>query len=88
MTFMIIETYRTGKAAEIYKRFNEKGRMLPVGVRYVNSWITEDLATCYQVMEADSINKIQEWIGHWNDLVHFEIKTVITSSEAINKAKE
>lgn len=30
----------------VYKRFHEKGRMMPEGVNYVNSWVAEDGNTC------------------------------------------
>jgi hypothetical protein len=82
---MIIEKFRAGKILELYKRFDEKGRMLPEGVNYVNSWINGEVDTCYQVMESDSIEKLDEWISHWKDLAEFEVIPVISSAEA--KAK-
>ena len=60
MLFMIIETFRPNKVKELYKRFEEKGRQLPDGVYYINSWIDEDIKTCYQVMESDTEEKIHE----------------------------
>jgi hypothetical protein len=59
--------------------------MLPDGVIYVNSWIDEQVATCYQVMESDAKEKIAEWVQRWNDLADFEVIPVITSAQA--KAK-
>jgi len=85
MLYMIIETFRTNKVNQLYKRFEEKGRQLPAGVHYINSWITEDVTTCYQVMESDTEEKIHQWILHWNDLADFKIIKVITSSEAKEK---
>jgi hypothetical protein len=85
MQYMIIERFRPGMGKALYKRFEEKGRMLPDKVKYINSWISEDVSICYQLMEADSTDGINEWIGHWNDLVDFEIIPVISSAEA--KAK-
>jgi hypothetical protein len=82
---MIIERFYPGKVKEIYKRFADKGRMMPEGVNYVNSWINEDLSICYQVMESDTEEKIKEWISHWDDLAGFEIIPVITSVEAKQK---
>lgn len=38
MLFMVIEKYKDKEA--VYKRFHEKGRMMPEGVSYVNSWVT------------------------------------------------
>lgn len=85
MLYMIIEKFHPGKVKTIYDRFSEKGRMLPEGVIYVNSWINTEVTICYQVMESDSEEKIQEWIAHWNDIVDFEVIPVITSAQA--KAK-
>jgi hypothetical protein len=85
MLFMIIERFREGKIKEIYKRFDEKGRLMPEGVHYVNSWIDEQVKVCYQVMESDSEEKIQEWINHWKDLTDFEVVRVITSAQAKEK---
>ena len=59
--------------------------MLPEGVSYINSWINEQISICYQVMESDSREKIDEWISYWNDLTDFEVIPVINSFEA--KAK-
>ena len=85
MVYMIIERFYPNKVKELYKRFEEKGRMMPDGVNYINSWIDEEVSTCYQVMESPSAEKIQEWINHWNDLADFEIIPVITSAEAKEK---
>ena len=48
---MIIERFHPGKITSVYERFDEKGRMMPEGVNYINSWVTEDLSSCYQIME-------------------------------------
>ena len=82
MNYMIIERFHPGKVKELYQRFDEKGRMLPKGVLYVDSWINEDMTICYQVMESDSIDKLHEWISNWNDIVDFKIIPVIRSAEA------
>ena len=37
----------------MHSRFAARGRLAPDGLRYVNSWVTQDRAVCYQVMEAD-----------------------------------
>lgn len=82
---MIIERFHAGQVQSLYKRFEEKGRMMPEGLNYINSWINEEVTICYQVMEADSIEKIHEWINYWNDLADFEIIPVITSAQAKKK---
>ena len=88
MLYMIIEKFYPDKVKEVYKRFEEKGRLMPEGLSYINSWIDADLSTCYQVMETSDEQKIQEWISHWDDLANFEVIPVLTSTQAKTKAFE
>ncbi|HMQ46503.1 MAG TPA: DUF3303 family protein [Saprospiraceae bacterium] len=81
-TYLIIEHFRKDCIKKLYQRFDEKGRMLPEGLRYVNSWIDESVTVCYQVMESESRELLQAWIRHWEDLADFEIIPVIDSAEA------
>jgi hypothetical protein len=85
MVYMIIEHFHQHKLKELYQRFEAKGRMLPEGVNFVNSWIDKDVSTCYQVMESESKEKLLEWIRYWQDLADFEIIPVISSAEAKEK---
>jgi len=85
MQYMIIERFHEGRVVELYQRFAEKGRMLPAGVRYINSWIDETVSICYQLMEAHSIDKIIEWTQQWEDLADFHIVPVISSAAASEK---
>lgn len=85
MLYMILERFLPGKVKELYLRFEEKGRMLPEGVNYINSWTDTNISICYQLMESDAVEKIHAWIKQWNDLADFEIIPVLTSAEA--KAK-
>lgn len=80
--YMILERFRNGDALPVYQRFRERGRMAPSGLNYISSWVTEDLSTCFQVMETTDRALLDEWMGHWSDLVDFEIHPVITSIEA------
>ena len=82
MVFMVIEHLRPGKAPEIYRRFRDRGRMAPDGVRYVASWVDLEFRRCFQVMEADDQMLLREWTKHWSDLVDFEIVEVRTSEQA------
>jgi hypothetical protein len=72
MLYMIIERYRDGDARPVYARFRERGRMAPLGLDYVTSWVTPDLAVCYQVMQTDERELLDQWIAQWDDLVDFE----------------
>lgn len=82
MLYMILEHYRGGDPLPVYRRFRERGRLAPEGLRYVTSWVTEDLAHCYQVMECEDPALLHQWIARWEDLVEFEIVPVVTSAEA------
>lgn len=88
MLYLIIERFRNGNPKPVYERFGARGRLAPDGVRYVDSWVTSDLTTCYQVMDTNDRTLLDEWIANWSDLVDFEIHEVITSGEARAKALE
>lgn len=81
MHYMIIEKFKPGKIGDVYRRFAERGRLAPGDLRYVSSWITDDLTTCYQVMETDNHESLEQWMTNWSDLVDFDVKPVITSQE-------
>ena len=81
---MVIEHFRDPVA--VYRRFRERGRMAPEGLTYVSSWVTPDLARCYQVMETADRRLLDEWMNNWSDLAEFEIHPVITSREAAERA--
>ena len=81
MLYIVIERFRPGAAPEIYRRFEERGRMMPDGLEYVSSWISQDLNTCWQVMQTDNISLFDQWTRNWNDLMDFEMIPVRTSSE-------
>ena len=83
MLFMVIETFRGQDAKPVYRRFRERGRLMPEGLRYVASWVTQDLKRCYQVMECDEPSLLARWTARWEDLVDFEIVPVVTSAEAV-----
>ena len=82
MQYMIIERFYPEKLRMLYSRFEEKGRMLPEGLLFINSWIDKEVSTCYQVMETESEEKLKQWITLWSDLADFEIIPVISSAEA------
>jgi hypothetical protein len=77
---MVVERLRD--PAAVYARFAEKGRMLPAGVEYVNSWVEPDRTRCFQLMRCDERSQLDAWAAHWSDLVDFEFIPVISSAEA------
>jgi hypothetical protein len=82
MLYLIIESFKERDAVPVYRRFREQGRLAPEGLKYVSSWVTEDLSTCYQVMECDDRALLDQWMSRWSDLVEFEVVPVIPSAEA------
>ena len=82
MLFMVIEHFHNGDARPVYARFRAEGRLAPEGLQYVDSWVTDDLRHCYQVMACDDRRPLDEWIARWADLVDFEVVPVVTSAEA------
>jgi hypothetical protein len=81
MQFMVIEQFRNQDARAVYARFREKGRLMPDGLTFVASWVSADLARCFQVMECDDLTLLQRWVAEWADLTAFEIVPVTPGKE-------
>jgi len=79
--FMVIEQFRNQNAKAVYARFKEKGRLMPEGLTFVASWVSADLARCFQVMECDDLTLLQRWVAEWADLTAFEIVPVTPGKE-------
>ena len=82
MHYMITERFHPGKVKALYQRFAEKGRMLPEGLEYVNSWVSEDLTVCWQLMFTKDRLLLDQWIRQWDDLASFEVAALISSAKA------
>ena len=85
MLYMIIESFKDGDAAPVYRRFRDRGRLAPDGVTYVSSWVTSNMTKCYQVMECAEPQLLERWMAQWSDLVDFEVIPVITSAQAAER---
>jgi len=81
MLFMVIETFRNQDAKAVYRRFRDRGRMMPDGLSFVSSWVAADLGRCFQVMECDDITLLQKWVAEWSDLAAFEIVPVVPGKD-------
>jgi hypothetical protein len=81
MRYLVIEKFVHGPRA-VYDRFAAQGRQLPPGLHYVESWITDDLSRCFQLMETDDPALLDVWIERWSDLAEFEVVGVLRSDEA------
>ena len=84
MQYMVIEQFKDAPA--IYQRLRDRGRLMPEGLHYVDSWISQDLTQCFQLMEAESRELFDEWIANWSDLMDFEVVLTITSDQADRKS--
>jgi len=82
--YMVLEEYRHGPEP-VYERFRARGRMMPEGLDYVDSWVTLDRARCYQLMRTEDAALFDQWIAAWSDLVQFQVIPVMTSAEAAGK---
>jgi hypothetical protein len=85
MLYMVIEHFKGADPVPVYRRFRDHGRLAPDRLTYVSSWVDTTFARCYQLMEADDPQLLDEWIARWNDIVDFEVHPVITSAEAAEK---
>jgi Domain of unknown function (DUF3303) len=81
MLFMVIEQFRGQDAKPVYRRFKEKGRLMPDGLTFLNSWVAADLGRCFQLMECSDITLFQQWVAEWSDLIEFEIVPVVPGKE-------
>ena len=80
---MIVERFKNGDAVPVYRRFRDHGRLAPPGLEYIASWVTPDLTTCFQVMEAPDRSLLDAWMDRWQDLTDFQVVAVMTSAEAL-----
>jgi hypothetical protein len=82
MLYMVIERFENQDAGPVYRRFRDKGRMLPEGLEYLSSWVDVKLERCFQIMETSDPKLMAEWIGNWSDIVEFEVVPVMSSADA------
>ena len=84
MLFMVIEHFKNRDAPSVYRRFRDRGRMAPEGLRYAGSWVETNFDRCFQLMECDAkgpprspvrgawgendVSLLEKWAEHWRDL--------------------
>ena len=84
MQYMIIEHFPNGPGP-VYARFRERGRLAPVGLHYVDSWVSTEGVRCYQLMECDDPALLEIWMRAWQDLIGFEVVPVMSSAAAADR---
>ena len=82
---MIVERFKEQDPVPVYRRFRDRGRLAPEGVKYISSWVDEKLERCFQLMEAEDVAYLDEWMCNWSDIVEFEVYPVVSSQEAVER---
>jgi hypothetical protein len=77
MLYMVIEHFKD--AAAVYRRFAQRGRMLPHGLTCHESWVEAGHSRCFQTMSCDDPALLETWADNWRD---FEFIPVTTSEAA------
>jgi hypothetical protein len=77
MLYMVIEHFKD--AAAVYRRFAQRGRMLPHGLTCHESWVEAGHSRCFQIMSCDDPALLETWADNWRD---FEFIPVTTSEAA------
>jgi hypothetical protein len=81
MLFMVVERFKNRDAGAVYRRLDERGRQMPDGLKYIDSWIEPNFDRCFQLMETGDLTLFQKWVAAWSDLMDFEIVPVVPSKE-------
>lgn len=82
MLFMVIERFKDDDMVPVYQRVRDKGRLLPEGLTYLDSWVEPGFGRCFQLMECDDLRLLQAWVLQWRGAgVTFEIAPVVRSAE-------
>ena len=71
--YIVIETFPESALYTIYERLHTKGRGLPEGLEFVESWLDAAGNRVFQVMRTDDPALFEKWQKHWDDLIDFEI---------------
>ena len=82
MLFMVIERFPNQDMVPVYQRVRERGRMLPEGLTFIDSWVEPNFGRCFQLMECADARVLQEWAIQWRGTgVVFEFCPVVPSAQ-------
>ena len=82
MLFMVIERFRDNDMVPVYKKLRDTGRMIPEGLKYIDSWVEPNFSRCFQLMECDDLRLFQECVLQWRGSgVTIEIVPVVPSGQ-------
>jgi hypothetical protein len=71
--YMVVKRFRDGHSGRVYERLHSEGQLLPDGLHFVASWLSQSDDACFQVMETDEPCLFEVWAARWNDLLDVEI---------------
>jgi hypothetical protein len=77
MLFMGIDTWTSENRNEVVKRMQEKGLMVPEGLKVINIWTDVSGGRNFALFEADSPDQVLAWVYAWSDIIEFEITPVM-----------
>ena len=69
MLYMVIEHFKNKDPVRVYRRFRDRGRMVPEGLVYLSSWVDQKLERCYQLMETHDRALLDGWQAGANSLI-------------------
>jgi len=71
--FIVVEKFKPNCLEKNNALWNKKGRMLPEGLYYLNSWVNKEQRICFQLMETNNPELFDEWTNTWKAFTNFEI---------------
>ncbi|MEZ4521693.1 MAG: DUF3303 family protein [Thermomicrobiales bacterium] len=77
MLFMEIGHFNNADLIPIYQRLRNRGRGLPEGLVYVDSWNEASFGRCFQLMECDDPAFLEELALEWRGLAAVEFVPVV-----------
>lgn len=82
MLFMIIEHFKDNDMIPIYRQVRDGSRLLPNGLKVIDSWVEPNFSRCFQLMECDDLRLFQQWVLEWRGFgVTIEVIPVVNSVE-------
>ena len=72
MLYMVIERFRERDAAAVYRRLEERGRMLPDGLAFHQSWVETNHDRCFQLMRCAAPALLETLADTLRDLFDFK----------------
>ena len=82
MLFMVIEHFKNNDMVPVYRQLRDGSRLLPDGLKYIDSWVEPNFSRCFQLMECDDLRLFQQWVLEWQGFgVNIEVIPVVSSAE-------